>query len=175
MASAKIRRSENYVRAGITRAGTEPASERDGLLLTELRERYVDIPDIDVDHVMARLQRRVARDIACGFTVADNVEQIRPDLISLHERMQVKSRTKSKAHSAAIAGANLVNSECHESLPRSARSRLAAVSGDDSRLRDHAEAGDRPSPDSCREQDRRTRGGRTGRTFCGHDRVRSPR
>ena len=45
-----------------------------GLALSELRERDIDIPDVDVDHVMARLQRRVASDIARGFAVTDDVE-----------------------------------------------------------------------------------------------------
>ena len=59
--------------------------------------------------MMARLQRRVAGEIAGGLTVTDNVEQIRPDLIRLHECIQVKSRTRSREAFSAIGGANLVD------------------------------------------------------------------
>lgn len=42
---------------------------------------------------MPCLECRIARDVTGGFTVADNVEQIGPNLIGLHERIFVKSRT----------------------------------------------------------------------------------
>jgi hypothetical protein len=42
---------------------------------------------------MARFQRHVASDIARGFAVTDDVEQIGPDLVWFHARKQVKERT----------------------------------------------------------------------------------
>jgi hypothetical protein len=42
--------------------------------LAELRERDVNIPNVDVYHVVARLQRRIASNVPGGFAVADDVE-----------------------------------------------------------------------------------------------------
>jgi hypothetical protein len=67
--------------------------------------------------MMARLQRRIAGDVAGGFTVTDNVEQIGPDLIRLHQRIQVKSRTSSRAAPDGIRGANIVSLFAMESTP----------------------------------------------------------
>jgi hypothetical protein len=36
---------------------------------------------MEVDFLFAGLVRRLARDISCRFAVADDVKQVRPDLI----------------------------------------------------------------------------------------------
>jgi hypothetical protein len=81
VSGAEIGRREHNVRLLFTRKRTEPPSERDRLSLTELREWDVHITNVDVYHVVARLQRRVASDVAGGFAVAYDVEQIGPDLV----------------------------------------------------------------------------------------------
>jgi hypothetical protein len=44
--------------------------------------------------MVARLHRGIASDIARGFAVTDDVEQIGPDLIRFHAGKQVKERTR---------------------------------------------------------------------------------
>jgi len=54
--------------------------------LAKLGERHIDIPDVDVDRRFAGFDCRLARDVARRFTVSNDVEQVRPDLVFFHGR-----------------------------------------------------------------------------------------
>ena len=93
MAGAEVGGGENDVGPIFRRKCAEPVSERNRLTLPQLGERDIDVADVEVDHWLAGLVRRIARDIPGGFAVADGVEQVRPDLVWLHARKHVKERT----------------------------------------------------------------------------------
>lgn len=96
MTRAQIRRCKDNFRALLRRQCAEPATERYGLALAQLGERDIDIADADVDYRLSCFKGSIARDVARGFAVANQVEQIRPDLIWLHAQKQVKERTTSE-------------------------------------------------------------------------------
>jgi len=93
---SEVRRSKHDGGPRVSRQRPEPAAERHRLALTKLGERDIDIADVDIDLVLACLHSGVASDVARGFTVSHEVEQIGPDLIWLHARKQVKERTRSE-------------------------------------------------------------------------------
>src|SRR5258705_7310363 len=62
-------------------------------------------------------ERRFARDIAGGLAVADDVEEIRPDLIFCHARIEVKERTSWGDEMPRDRGANLVIGPRMKSTP----------------------------------------------------------
>ena len=94
MTGPEIGRGEHNVGPRFRWKRAEPPSEGDRLPLALRRERNIHVADIDVDHVMARLHRGIASDIARGLPVTDDIEQIGPDLIRVHAWKQVKERTK---------------------------------------------------------------------------------
>src|SRR3954469_7723126 len=74
----------------------EPAAEGECLALAQLGKRDIDIPDVDVDHRLPRLERCFACDITRRLTMPRYVQKVRPDLIGLHARLKVKERTNSR-------------------------------------------------------------------------------
>ena len=103
----KIGRSENDVGSFFRGKRSKPVAERDRLLLSEVGERNVDVADRHVDHGMAGFERRIARDVARGFSVADEVDEVRPDLGLFHAKNKVKECTMFGSEVAGC-GANLV-------------------------------------------------------------------
>ncbi len=92
-------------------------AERDRLSLAELREWDVDIADIDVDHRLPRLNGGVARDIAGRLAMTDDVKKIRPDLVRIHGRNEVKERTSFMCVITGYRGAKLVTAVAMTSTP----------------------------------------------------------
>ena len=93
VARSKIRRSKDDVGSILCWKESEPVSERDRLTLPQVGERDIDVADVERYHGVAGLERGIARDIPGRFSVANDVEQVRPDLVWLHARKQVKERT----------------------------------------------------------------------------------
>jgi len=88
---ANVRRSENDVRRTVIGQGSEPSSECFCLLNAKIRERYIDISNIEVDSSVAGSRSGFARDIARGLAVADDVESFRPYEVLGHVLLTVKS------------------------------------------------------------------------------------
>ena len=63
---------------------SEPAAQCDCLALSELRERDIDVADVDVDRRLAGFVSGITRHVAGRFAVPNEIESIRPDLIGLH-------------------------------------------------------------------------------------------
>ena len=53
------------------RQGGEPAARGFGLLVAKFRQGHVDVAQVDVDLVRARLVRGIARDIALALAMPD--------------------------------------------------------------------------------------------------------
>jgi hypothetical protein len=70
-------------------------SKRNRLAFPQLGERDVDVADAQFYDRLTGLQRRAARDISGGLAVANDVKQVRPNLVFFHAQKQVKERTTS--------------------------------------------------------------------------------
>ena len=62
------------VRAIIRRQRAEPSTDGSRLALTELRQRHVDVANVDVDHRLAGFDGGFACDVAGGFSVSHDVK-----------------------------------------------------------------------------------------------------
>ena len=91
----------------------EPATKSSCLPLSELRQRDIDVTNVDVDHRLAGLERGIARYVAGGFAVANEIEPIRPDLVGLHAHKQVKERTSFRI----VTGADSWCEPCNRGPP----------------------------------------------------------
>src|SRR6266550_1210440 len=78
---AQIRRCQHDVGAFLDRKHSEPATDSDRLSLPEIGQWDIDVADVDVDLGVASLQCRIARHVSRGLTVANDVEQVGPDLL----------------------------------------------------------------------------------------------
>jgi hypothetical protein len=95
VARAQVRRGENDGGSILRWQRSEPVSERNRLAFPQLGERDVDVADAQVYDCLTSLQRRTARDISGRLAVANDVKQVRPDLVFFHAQKQVKERTNS--------------------------------------------------------------------------------
>lgn len=84
VARANVGRSENNVRAFLRRQIAEPFADRNRLALPQRRQRDIYVPDVEIDPRLAGFNGGIARDIAGGLAVADDVDEIRPDLGRIH-------------------------------------------------------------------------------------------
>lgn len=96
---AQVGRRQHDVRPPLRGHCPEPTTQRDRLTFSELRQRHVDVANVDVDHRFARLERRFACDVSRGLPVTRYVKEIGPDLtrlvVRIHASIQVKERTSS--------------------------------------------------------------------------------
>src|SRR6266566_2310664 len=93
MPCPEIRRRQYDVWLLVVRHSGEPAAECFRLLLAELRQRNVDVSDVEVDFSLAGKERRFARHIAGRLAMPDDVKDIRPDLIVRHGPQPIKECT----------------------------------------------------------------------------------
>jgi hypothetical protein len=89
MAGAQVRGCEDDVGLVVARELSEPAAEGFGLLDAEIGEGYVDVSDGEIDDVVSGLHGGFACDVSGGFAVANDVEEVGPDLLVFAHGMSV--------------------------------------------------------------------------------------
>lgn len=100
MSSAQVGGRKNDFRLRLLLQGAIPPAKRARLFLAELGKRHVDVPDVDIDNVVAGSGCNIPREVARRFAVADYVKKVRPDLCSAHSGPRVKYYTNTTmAHS----------------------------------------------------------------------------
>ena len=80
MTCAQIRRREHDVGPLLGWQGAEPPSERDGLAFSQLGERNINVPELEIDHRLAGFERGVARDPGTARNAAQRIDRARDAL-----------------------------------------------------------------------------------------------
>ena len=80
LARPHIRRGQDEFGPLVGRQSGEPAARGFGLLVAEFGQGHVDVAQVDVDLMRARLVGGVARDIALALAMADEPQSLGPVL-----------------------------------------------------------------------------------------------